>query len=103
MEGGALDFLRTLLLFADGVAMVCAAERAYYYRQIRFEVGFYRIYVYFLTLAGMYFITTFSDLCVVAQWPIWWARTPVIRGLVLRVPHAMVLFYICNKRLVGRT
>jgi len=98
-EGGSLDFLRYLLLFCDGMAMVGASERAWFYRDIRFNIGMYRIYVFFVILATVYVVTTFSDLCVVAGWPIWWVRTPIVRGLVLRVPIALVLVWMMNRKL----
>ncbi len=95
MSEGTLDWLRDILLICDGAALVgCVNRTLFYYRTTENS-----IYVFFLVLSVVYFVTTISDLVVVMDLHYWWARTPIVRGLVLRVPVGIVLYWMMlNKK-----
>ena len=93
-----MDFFRLLLLFADGVATICAIERMWRYRQMRSQLDWYQVYGFFAVLSLVYLLTTLSDLVVIARLQIWWAETPIVRGLILRVPIALALFWMSTRK-----
>jgi hypothetical protein len=103
MDQDLLNFLQILMLLVDGAGIYASWDRVKYFRLGRHDRAVRQIYRHYMVLFWVFVALSFSDVCVIANLPIWWAKLPIIRGHLFRDPVVFDMLWMIHCQHNGRS